>query len=152
MPEQMQTEQSLLFKEIPYLGDGYQDVVAVRQAVLRTPIGLTLKEEEKQADEGDTIIAAVLEGKIIGCIIMREHNKTTCRLRQIALLEEHQGKGYGTSMIKHVEELARKRGFEKAYLFARHNAIPFYWKLGYRSVGEPFTEVGMPHIHMEKML
>ena len=152
MLEQMQTEPSLIFKEIPYLGDGYQDVVAIRQAVLRTPIGLTLKEEEKQADEGDVIIGAMCGSKMVGCIIIRKHDETTCRLRQIAVLEEEQNKGYGKSMIHFAEDLAKKSGFKNSYLFARHNAVQFYYKLGYRVVGEPFIEVGMPHIKMEKSL
>jgi predicted GNAT family N-acyltransferase len=37
-------------------------------------------------------------------------------------------------------------------LHARATAVPFYLRLGYTVVGEPFEEVGIPHRGMEKAL
>jgi len=37
-------------------------------------------------------------------------------------------------------------------LHAREAAIPFYLRLGYELEGEPFTEVGIPHRRMVKLL
>lgn len=45
-----------------------------------------------------------------------------------------------------------KRGYARIYLHAREYAVGFYEKLGYECFGEPFTEVGIPHRHMQKFL
>ena len=37
-------------------------------------------------------------------------------------------------------------------LHARQVAVPFYERLGYSIVGEPFEEVSIPHFKMEKGL
>ena len=37
-------------------------------------------------------------------------------------------------------------------MHARDTAVPFYEKLGYLCCGEPFEEVGIAHIKMQKQL
>ena len=37
-------------------------------------------------------------------------------------------------------------------MHARMTAVGFYAKLGYTRVGDGFTEVGIPHVKMEKRL
>jgi predicted GNAT family N-acyltransferase len=50
------------------------------------------------------------------------------------------------------ERVAIERGALRMTLHARQTAVPFYERLGYRVVGEPFIEVGIPHRAMEKSL
>ena len=37
-------------------------------------------------------------------------------------------------------------------LNAQSHAIPFYERHGYRVVGDPFDEAGIPHVAMERAL
>jgi len=50
------------------------------------------------------------------------------------------------------EDIARRNGCSKFELHARDTAVRFYEKMNYTTVGEKFTEVGIPHYKMEKKL
>lgn len=51
---------------------------------------------------------------------------------EIAVIEEYRRKGIGTRMLKEVEEFAKSKGCEKAYLYTTNFQAPeFYKKCGY---------------------
>ena len=50
------------------------------------------------------------------------------------------------------ESFAATQGFTRIVLNARQTAEAFYHKQGYTSVGEPFVELGIGHVRMEKAL
>ena len=81
-----------------------------------------------------------------------KENTHTARLRQMAVINDLQGKGIGKALMQFAENLARDRGFRKLTMHARKNAIGFYEKLGYRCVGDEFVEITIPHYIMEKDL
>jgi ribosomal protein S18 acetylase RimI-like enzyme len=81
-----------------------------------------------------------------------EENPETVRLRQMAVLNNLQGKGIGRALMTFAENLARDRGYRKLSMHARKNAIGFYEKMGYRVASDEFTEVTIPHFVMEKRL
>ncbi|MBS1689681.1 MAG: GNAT family N-acetyltransferase, partial [Bacteroidetes bacterium] len=60
--------------------------------------------------------------------------------------------GVGTKVVKAAEAAALKYGFNKMDMHARMVAVNFYKKLGYSVVSDTFTEVGIPHVVMEKSL
>ena len=74
------------------------------------------------------------------------------RLRQMAVMNNLQGKGIGRTMMNFAENIARDRGFKKVTMHARKTAIGFYEHLGYQVIGDEFTEVTIPHFVMEKKL
>ena len=74
------------------------------------------------------------------------------RLRQMAVLNNLNGKGIGRSLMQFAENIARDRGFRKITMHARKSAIGFYEKLGYQVTGDEFNEVTIPHHIMEKPL
>jgi ribosomal protein S18 acetylase RimI-like enzyme len=74
------------------------------------------------------------------------------RLRQMAVLNNLQGKGIGRALMQFAENIARDRGFQKITMHARQTAVGFYEKLGYRVCGQEFEEVTIPHYVMEKLL
>ena len=76
----------------------------------------------------------------------------TVRLRQMAVLNNLQGKGIGRALMQFAENIARDRGFKRITMHARKSAAGFYEKLGYTIFGEEFEEVTIPHFVMEKLL
>ncbi len=76
----------------------------------------------------------------------------TVRLRQMAVLNDLQGKGIGRALMNFAENLARDSGYKIMRMHARKNAIGFYEKMGYRVNGDQFIEVTIPHYVMEKQL
>jgi ribosomal protein S18 acetylase RimI-like enzyme len=55
-------------------------------------------------------------------------------------------------MMLFAETLARDKGYKKLMMHARDTAIGFYEKQGYKTLGEQFIEVSLPHHLMEKLL
>lgn len=130
----------------------YQQMVQLRQEVLRKPLGLSLQAEELVKEQSDILIGAFQEEEMIGCCILTETAKDCVRLRQMAVPKKRQGCGIGESIIHFAEIVARDRGYKKLIMHARDTAIGFYEKYGYHIVGDQFTEVNIPHHIMEKRL
>jgi ribosomal protein S18 acetylase RimI-like enzyme len=81
-----------------------------------------------------------------------EEDPQTVRLRQMAVMNDLQGKGIGRALMQFAENLARDRGYKKITMHARKNALGFYEKMGYRKIGEEFHEITLAHYVMEKEL
>ena len=77
---------------------------------------------------------------------------TTVKLRQMAVVPSHQGQRIGQRLLAYAESMACDRGFERIVLHARENAVGFYEKSGFVTIGASFIEVTIPHQKMVKRL
>ena len=130
----------------------YQQMVQLRNDILRKPLKLTLTPQELEKEKEEILIGAFEEEKMLGCCMLIIVDPTTVRLRQMAVLNNLQGKGIGRALMQFAENIARDRGFKKIIMHARKSAAGFYEKLGYQVCGEEFEEVTLPHYQMEKKL
>jgi ribosomal protein S18 acetylase RimI-like enzyme len=130
----------------------YQQMVKLRDDILRKPLGLQFTPEELEEEKGHLLIAAIDDGTMRGCCMLVEENPQTVRLRQMAVTGDLQGRGIGRALMQFAENLARDRGYEVITMHARNNAVGFYEKLGYKTCSEQFEEVSIPHYVMEKKL
>ena len=130
----------------------YRQMVKLREDMLRKPLGLGFTPQELEEEKNNMLIAAFEEEDILGCCMLVEENSQTARLRQMAVLNDLQGKGIGRALMSFAENIARDRGYKILSMHARKNAIGFYEKMGYRVAGNEFTEVTIPHSVMEKKL
>jgi ribosomal protein S18 acetylase RimI-like enzyme len=130
----------------------YQQMVQLRNDILRKPLGLSLTPEELEKEKEEILIGAFEEDKMLGCCMLIAQDLATVRLRQMAVLNNLQGKGIGRALMQFAENIARDRGFRKITMHARQTARGFYEKLGYQVSGEEFEEVSIPHYIMEKVL
>ena len=128
----------------------YQPVFELRDEILRKPLGLSLKDEDMSRDHKNIIFIAEHEGKIIGCVLLQPIDPTTAQLRAMAVYNEWQGKGIGKMLVQALEDYAWENNYKKIILHARKVIHPFYLSMNYNIVGDEFTEVGIPHFHMEK--
>ena len=81
-----------------------------------------------------------------------EENPNTVRLRQMAVLNDLQGKGIGRALMNFAENLARDRGYKIMSMHARKNVVSFFEKMGYKVTSGEFIEITIPHYVMEKQL
>ena len=139
-------------KQIDHGTVQYAQMVELRSQVLRKPLGLDFTEEELDREKDEILIAAFDEDEILGCCMLCKTDDGELKLRQMAVKDEIQGTGIGASIISFSENLARDKGYHKIIMHARDSAIGFYEKLGYKVIGEPFTEVNLQHHLMEKEL
>jgi GNAT superfamily N-acetyltransferase len=130
----------------------YHQMVQLRNDILRKPLKLTLTPEELEKEKEEILIGAFEEEKMLGCCMLIAVNPSTVRLRQMAVLNNLQGKGVGRALMQFAENIARDRGFKKIMMHARKSAAGFYEKLGYQICSPEFEEVTLPHYEMEKKL
>jgi predicted GNAT family N-acyltransferase len=130
----------------------YYQMVKLREDILRKPLGLSFTKEELEAEKNNLLMIAKEDDQMLGCCMLIEEDPQTVRLRQMAVLNDLQGKGVGRALMQFAENLARDRGYKRITMHARKNALGFYEKMGYRTVGEEFAEITIPHYIMEKEL
>jgi ribosomal protein S18 acetylase RimI-like enzyme len=130
----------------------YRQMVKLRDDILRKPLGLGFTEEELQNEKDNMFIGAYDDDQILGCCMLVEENPNTVRLRQMAVLNDLQGKGIGRALMNFAENLARDRGYKIMSMHARKNVLGFYEKMGYKVTSSEFIEVTIPHYRMEKSL
>lgn len=142
----------MALKIIDYGSYEYQQMVKLRDDILRKPLGLSFTPEELEKEKDNMLIAAFEDDLMLGCCMLVEEPPSGIRLRQMAVLNDLQGKGIGRALMNFAENLARDRGFRAVTMHARKNAVGFYEKMGYRVTSTEFTEVNIPHFVMEKRL
>ena len=130
----------------------YQQVWELREEVLRKPLGMSLKNEDLSNDHKDIIFIAEQDGRVLACLMLHQIAEDVYKLRQMAVAKELQGKGIGRILVTAAEIFAAQNGYKKIVLHAREVATGFYSSLGYKQVGDEFSEVGIPHYAMEKMI
>jgi predicted N-acetyltransferase YhbS len=137
---------------IEHGGGLYQQAKQLRLAVLRLPLRRVLTAADLEGEEKQLHFVALENGLVIGTVTMKPLSKTEVKLRQMAISPTHQGKGIGKQLVAYAEEPFRKLGFTRVTISARETAKAFYERIGYSVDGEPFTEVGLPHLPMVKEL
>jgi predicted GNAT family N-acyltransferase len=137
---------------VPHLSPAYALCVALRRDVLRKPLGLEFTVDQLAAESGSLHLAAFDDGVLVGCLMLTPKKDGAIQMRQVAVRQDHQGKGLGAALVRESETVARYHSFKRMVLNARETAVPFYLKQGYKAVGKPFVEVGIPHRKMEKDL
>jgi len=142
----------MALKQIDHGTKEYQQMVKLRTDILRKPLGLSFAPDELDMEKEDILIGAFDEDEMLACCMLTKADQNCLRLRQMAVQNNQQGKGIGASMMNFAEILSRDKGYKKLIMHARETAVGFYEKLGYKVVGDKFTEVTIPHLVMEKKL
>lgn len=127
-------------------------MIKLRDEVLRKPLGLSFSNDELEKEKQNLHIAAYEDDQMLGCCMLVEEEPQTVRLRQMAVINDLQGKGVGRALMQFAENLARDRGYKKITMHARKNASGFYEKMGYKKIGKEFQEITISHFVMEKEL
>ncbi|MCB1095295.1 MAG: GNAT family N-acetyltransferase [Verrucomicrobiae bacterium] len=146
--------QRMELREIEHSGVDYKAAVQLRDRLLRVPLGLTFAITDLAAEKADIHLAGFdTQGNLIACLVLsKTQAATTLRMRQVAVDSDAQRRGLGSQLVAYAESLAAARGYKLMTLHARQEVKNFYIQLGYTETGEPFNEVGIPHIAMQKNL
>ena len=142
----------MALKQIYHGSKEYDQMVKLRYEIMRKPLGLDFNEDELKKEKDDILIGAFEEEMIIGCCLLTKIDSQCTRLRQMAVQKSRQGMGIGESMMQFAENIARDRGFRIITMHARETAIGFYERYGYKTKGDEFVEINIPHRIMEKKL
>ena len=143
---------SLVIQTVPYGSDVYQKTVALRQKVLREPLGLKLTDDDITKESNDYHVKAEMNGKLVACLVITPIDDKRVQIRQMAVDPELQRTGIGTTIMAWGEKFAHEKGFQKVTLHAREIVAGFYVKMGYKKTGVHFMTLNLPHCIMEKNL
>jgi ribosomal protein S18 acetylase RimI-like enzyme len=143
----------MVFKEIAFGTDEYRLECALRNDVLRKPLGLELTAEELAREE-DQLHFGLFEGdnNLVACVVAVRLSPTDARIRQMAVSPLHQRKGLGKKVMSELEANLRSRGLTNLVLHARASAVGFYERLGYTVTGDEFIDVTVAHFRMVKVV
>lgn len=142
----------MALKQIDFGTAEYRQMLSLRYEILRKPLGLQFTPEELEHEKNDILIAAFEEEKMLGCCFLTAIDSQHVKLRQLAVQNNLQGKGIGASLMNFAENIARDRGFRSIQLNARKAALEFFEKQGYKTEGDEFIQLGIPHFLMKKKL
>ena len=139
-------------KIIDYGSKEYQQMVDLRNEILRKPLGMRLEASDIESDVKHILIAAFEEDKMLGCCMLVRESNNIILLRQMAVRNQLQGKGIGRSLMEFAENIARDIGYREIAMHARSTAAGFYEKMGYRVSGEEFEKLSIAHVLMIKRI
>ena len=120
-------------------------VLTIRKDVfirgLNIPKHLEIDENENVA----TYVLAYMKNNPVGTARWRKTKKGV-KLERFAVLDKYRSNGIGAKITKFI--LNNLKETQPIYLFAQESAIKFYEKLGFKSIGNLFEEVGIKHQKM----
>ena len=134
---------------------GWREMVALRDRVLRAPLGLVFTEHQLEAEGCDRHLALRLDDALAGTLLIgsgRHRGTAIARFRQMAIDPARQGSGLGARLLDAGERLASREGARIGLLHARVTAEGFYARQGWIAAGDIFDEVTLPHVRMTKAL
>ena len=148
----MEESNEIQIKEIIFNSTEYKSELELRDEVLRRPLGMSLYDENLDAERNDIHIGAFSTGKLVGVLILTQINEDLLKMRQFAVAENMRLLKIGTQLVHYAEKYATLHGFTTIILNARESAMPFYQKLDYNIVSDIFLEINIPHYKMSKSL
>lgn len=140
------------FVEIEWNSDLYALEIELRERLLRAPLGMGFSTEELAAESAELHFGLIDQKQLKACAVIVPGPRDQAKLRQMAVHEDHQRQGLGSTLIRHIESELRCREFQRVELHAREEAVPFYGRLGYRTIGDRFIEVNLAHWRMYRQL
>ncbi|KAF2511841.1 GNAT family N-acetyltransferase [Flavobacterium foetidum] len=80
-------------------------------------------------------------------------DENQAQIRGMAVLENHQKKGYGEALVTHCEKFCQSQNIDLIWFNARTAAVGFYKKMNYQIIGEAFDikDVGEHYLMFKKL-
>lgn len=129
----------------------YREVVAIRRAVFVEEQGVPAALELDGYEDAATFFLAKDGATPLGTGRFRTKGPLL-KFERIATVRAARGRGVGTALMAAMERDGAQR-FPRhlPYMHAQLDAVPFYEKIGWTRVGDPFFEADIPHFAMLKL-
>lgn len=123
---------------------------ALRETVFVGEQGVPFELDFDGSDDNAQLLLIVVDGKdaATGRCMLCEDGYTIGR---VAVLKQYRGKGIGREVVNSLTDyIFDELGVKKCSIHSQLHAEGFYKSLGFKPVGEVFTEAGIEHIAMVK--
>lgn len=104
----------------------------------------------KLADDEAGIHYGLFKDEKLISVVSLFIDQEEAQFRKFATLEDEQGKGYGSTLLKYVLNRANDHGVKRIWCNARTNKVEFYKKFGLEKTATTFSKGGKDYIIMEK--
>lgn len=147
------TATSLTFRLFSYDSPIYAEELSLRDEVLRRPLGMSIYHDDLTPDSHSLHAGAFSGNVLVGVLqLLPTDSRSILKMRQFAVSPSFQGKHVGKALVQFAEQQARLQQCTQIVLHARKVAVGFYLRQGYQLCSDEFTEVGIPHFEMQKIL
>jgi predicted GNAT family N-acyltransferase len=125
----------------------------LRYEVLRKPWNQSYASTMDD-QENETLHYLVVDGEeALATGRLQFNSEDEAQVRSMSVRTAQQGKGLGSLMVRHLEDVARATNRKHMVLDSRDNAVKFYESLGYKVTGKSYLLFGLiQHYKMEKEL
>lgn len=89
--------------EAPLGSDLYHQALALRETILRRPLGLTISLEELADDETRQHFCALWFGRVVGSVSLKPLGEALLQLKQMAVAADRQRSGVGRQLLVHAD-------------------------------------------------
>lgn len=92
---------------------------------------------------------ALVDGEPVGTArVLVGPDRSSAKIGRVAVLAAARGHGIGVALMQSVLDEPVLRDIVQFDLHAQSHATHFYERQGYKAVGAPFIEAGIPHVAM----
>ena len=134
----------------------YKDAIApieeIRVRVFQQEQGVAAELEFDGLDEGAIQLLAYWDDRAVGTARIRELTVDTAKIERLAVLPEARKQGIGKKLMQTALEIIERENKTKAIVHAQSYIADLYKQLGFKTVGEEFSEAGIVHVKMSKQL
>jgi predicted GNAT family N-acyltransferase len=122
---------------------------AVRMAVFVHEQGIPVELEWDEQDERSVhaVLLTPAQSPIATARLLPSQAGNSL-IGRVAVLKSFRGQHAGIAVMRALLQEARNRGDQIVQLHSQQSAQGFYEKLGFEVEGDPFDEVGIPHVTM----
>lgn len=106
-------------------------------------------ESIKLEEDADGIHLAFYSDDILVSVVSLFIKNGELQFRKFATLNEYQGKGYGSALLKFIIDYARVNKLTRIWCNARKNATDFYSRAGFKETDQTFYKDGYDFVIME---
>lgn len=125
---------------------------SIRRAVFQLEQGVPPDVDFDGQDETATQLIAYLDQQPVGTARIRYLDDYTAKIERLAVLPIGRGQGIGQKIMEKALDVAATKNLKEVVIHAQKYIKCLHQKLGFAQEGEPFQEVGIPHIKMRKVL
>ncbi|MGD1920201.1 MAG: GNAT family N-acetyltransferase [Pleurocapsa sp.] len=134
----------------------YQDEIVVIKHI-RTKVFQEEQEVDPELEfdglDADAIhFLAYINNQAVGTARVREINSNTSKIERLAVLAQARKQGIGKKLMSAALKTIAQQNKTTVIIHSQEYIAPLYQQLGFKIVGEKFSEAGIAHVKMVKQL
>ena len=106
----------------------------------------------KLSEDYDGVHFGLYEGDQLVSVVSAYESGQEAQFRKFATLEAHQGKGYGSQLLKYLLEWLTEQGATRIWCNARIEKCGFYERFGMVKTDVTFQKGGKDYVAMERVV